>query len=261
MPDAAKIAAQLPLVTVVSDKAFAKGQTHHLLSDEKAELAGRETIPVKVEKLCELQPSQYFFASLAEPDFGVVGLAYSPEVESGLSGSANPYDTGGTLAQRCDPFGEISDEEIESRISELQGQTNSVISSWRLDLQKYLEDYYDTPNDYVLGKRPDVIPKDAHRDLPARFEENKADRRAYTWEVRVYQKLPIGENLEKLATDAGTFRAMQRATSQTNIPIRSHRRTSTSLWELLEKVKRFVEDIDTDAIHNMQKTIEEEVLS
>ena len=113
MPSESEIAKRLPLITVVPDAAFADEKTHHILSDRKAELVGAATMAVKLERLCDLEPSQYYFAALAEPDFGVIALVYSADIELNTRGSANPYDTGGTLSGACHPFAELDEDELQ----------------------------------------------------------------------------------------------------------------------------------------------------
>lgn len=261
MSNRGTVADKLPLVTVVPDKAFAGRRALHLLTDEKADLAGSETTALRFERLCGLEPAQYYFASLIEPDFGVVGLVYSPEIEKDQPGDAHPYDTGGTLDRACHPFDEMeSDQTLKESVEQLQNATHVRLTDWRKTAADYLEDFYSSPSDYVRGKRPDREPDDVHSLLPALFHENDGDRRAYTWEVRICEKLRLDQGLIRWGTDVGTRNALERMASDAPVPT-SSASGATRLWNRLDEINHVVDDVDTDALADLQRWLEAEMLS
>lgn len=255
MPTASEIARRLPLITVTKIISFEKGRTHHALSSVKPASIAR-----KVENLCEISPGKYYFAAIAVPDFGPIVLVYSPEAESDVSGSANPFDTGGTLVGRCRPFEDIEDDnERSERARELIRQTLQPLDTWRDVLEDYLERYYSDPEEYVRGTPPNIIPDDAHEDLPARFDQRPGDRRSFTWEVRLYEGRRIDEYLKCWATGRGTRTALMEAAAMTELPTTATPQQPT-LAQCLVRTEKIIRRTAPEACSALQARVEEEVL-
>lgn len=255
MPNASEVAQRLPLITVTTMISFEENRTHHALSTVNPDSTSRE-----VERLCELEPSKYYFASIAVPDFGPIVLVYSPEVEVDSDGSASPFDTGGTLVGRCLPFENIADdEERRERVRQLITETSTPLDEWRAALQNYLRRYYTDPQDYVNGAPPDSVPHDAPDDLPAQFSQRPGDRRSYTWEVRLYEERRIDEYLKCWATDRNTRTALMEQVAMTELPVSAKTQEST-LADRLDEVECVVERSSHETFNALQARVEEEVL-
>ncbi len=254
MPGAGEIARRLPLITVTTMEAFEENRAHHALSTVRPKSTARE-----VERLCAFEPSKYYFASIAVPDFGPIVLVYAPQVEDDSEGSATPFDTGGAFIGRCRPFDDFADDERRERVRRLVMETSAPLSEWRVTLENYLLLYYEDPHLYVTGAPPDTLPDDAPEDLPARYTQRSGDRRAYTWEVRLYEGRRMDEYLKCWATDRNTHIALMEQVAMTELPV-SARTQGLTLAQRLDKVECVVKRSAYETFDTLQARVEEEVL-
>jgi hypothetical protein len=255
MTSAADVASKIPLVTVVSLETFESHRDHHILSTVHPDSTARE-----IEKLCGLEPSKYFYAALVEPSFGGVALVYEPGMSSARAGTANPYDTGGTLAGKCLPFADIDDrDKRRERARSLLLETLWEVPGWRGALQEYLVEFYSDPDRYVRRRCPDRSLEDAPPDLPARHEAQDADPRAWTWEVRLYSEVSLVAHLSRWACDDGTVSRLKREASSSPIP-RDGQHGHTTVWRALAATPHITDIRRWDAFERLQESIEDEVL-
>jgi hypothetical protein len=129
-------------------------------------------------------PSLYFYVGFAHPDFGDAVLVYEPESFDANPGGATPFDTGGLYHQYIRADGVTTPDERRTYVA----RHEVGLDQWRAQFAAYLAAHFSTPAAYVRGDRP--IVDDASRRL-----STAADRRAWTWEVRLYRDHPAFDQL------------------------------------------------------------------
>lgn len=255
MLTAEEISRRVPLITVTSLKAFEENRTTHALSTVSPDSTARQ-----VEALCELEPSKYFFAALTEPSFGGIALVYGSDFAPDVSGSANPYDTGGTLKGHCLPFSDIADrQERERRVKQLLHATLTDVPGWRAALENYLSRFYSEAKQYIQHKKTDLEPDDAPTDLPALRESPEADPRAWTWEVRLYSRVSLIDNLNWWACDDATETRLRREASSTSLPVGAQSEEKT-IWQTLASTPNVVRMRKYEAFAVLTRKVQDEVL-
>ncbi|MBF0294860.1 MAG: hypothetical protein HQL96_06695 [Magnetococcales bacterium] len=146
-----------------------------------------------MEQACGLAPCVYLFAGYARP--GAVAFVYHPDLETDKQGEVSPFDTGGVYCGKCAPF---RGAKAASAAVALIQQTRVALSGWRAGFADYLRDYFAGEClIYAKGSPPDLTtsPGWGSPDLPARHAENRSDRAAWTWEVRLHESFPVTGHL------------------------------------------------------------------
>lgn len=178
-----------------------------------------------------------------------------------MTGTANPYDTGGTLKGHCRPFADIDGEdERRRRVRELLDAMLAAVPGWREDLEKYLTVFYSVPEAYVLHEKPNLQPEDAPADLPALHVSPEADPRAWTWEVRLYSRASLTDNLKQWACDDATESRLKREASSTSIPVGAVSDERT-IWQCLDETPHVVRVRKREAFEVLAQTVQDEVLA
>src|SRR5258708_7887434 len=99
---AGQVATSIPLIHV-SGKGVPFGRLvqeppHELPTSAHPEYYSDDTR--RAEQLLAFPCSAYFYAGRAIPEFGNVALAFAPECETGRTGSATPFDSGGLMHEK-----------------------------------------------------------------------------------------------------------------------------------------------------------------
>jgi hypothetical protein len=164
--------------------------------------ASKSAVARKAETELDLGDSLYFFAGHACPDFGDLVLAYEPDMADSAEGSATPFDTGGlseghVQAQALDT-GEEKAAYTRRHLVELR--------TWREDVEAYIAEYFPSKEAYVKGGKP------SRNDPSGRLHHpENHDRRAWTWEIRLWRDHPIEQSLRKAWCSRPYFRGIRLA--------------------------------------------------
>ena len=208
--------AKIPLVTTLSVKRAAADYLG-LTEDDR--------ISREVEQTFGFKRSRYFSAgrTYPPPRFGDVALVYSPSIEQNHTGSATPFDSGTIFHGYCAPFQSISDEaELVGRAKKLVASVNCSLDNWRISFACYLRAFYDSPRDYLEGKPPKTDREWGHSDLPANHIEDDnqstADWRAWSWEIRFYEKHRVADGLEAVACTRDAEDYLERRLRSSSLP-------------------------------------------
>lgn len=127
----------------------------------------------------------YFYAGYACPDFGDVVLAYAPSIARGRQGNATSFDTGGMFKRRIHGAGLTSDAERDSHVR----QDWCDLAQWETRFEQWIHTYFSSVEDYLSGTRP------LHDDPSGRLLHATNDRRAWTFEVRLHEDLPLFDDM------------------------------------------------------------------
>jgi hypothetical protein len=167
---ASKIAAKIHLVHVV------RGKFVDMILTPPAELnisvAGSQPNTRQAEETLNLGNCLYFYAGRALKRVGGVALAFNASCESGHTGDATPFDSGGLVGGR-----------IQSNLADEQAKINYCNSCrvdlqlWRQEFAKYLAAYFSQIGDYWEG-RP------AWNDAAGILLHPENTWQAWTYEVR-----------------------------------------------------------------------------
>ncbi len=196
MNDSSTKAERIPIVTTISARCASK---------RELPLTGDDRNTREVEEFFELQRSRYFGVgrTYLPEKFGDVALVYSPEIESRSTGSATPFDSGTIYWAHCHPLKKADESEQRSRARQLVDAVNRDLNSWRDSLAEYLDAFFGEPKGYLRSEEPDWDAEWGPEDLPAkdRFnaEDDNVDWRAWSWEVRLYNRHRISDGLVNVA--------------------------------------------------------------
>jgi hypothetical protein len=198
----------LPLVRT-EGKDFAEGLTlnaQSFIELPTLKRASKSDIARKAEAAFELGDCLYFFAGHACPDFGDLVLSYSSDMADAEEGSATPFDTGG-LSE-----GHIHADALdggEPRAPYVRRHTTEL-QTWRSQAAGYLVEHFPSEAAYVAGAVP------SRNDSSGRLQHPKNnDRRAWTWEVRIWRDHPIEHALLKAWVAADYFEGIRQALQNT----------------------------------------------
>jgi hypothetical protein len=131
----------------------------------------------RAEALLGLEPSVYFYAGRAHPDFGTLAMAFAPTCEAGRTGSATPFDTGGLVHPRRFIQVRLVPTDGEAERVEYGRSSEVPLSEWRDVFARVLAAYFPVELDYWQGG---PIPFDPE----GLYELNIGNWRAWTFEVR-----------------------------------------------------------------------------
>lgn len=131
-------------------------------------------------------PSLYFYAGYAHPDFGEAVLVYEPESFDRDPGGATPFDSGGFHHGYIRVRGVTSARARRAYVAE----HDVPLQEWRGRFSRYLAQHFESSVAYVRG-RPPIRDDRSHRLHDGR------DRRAWTWELRLYRDHPVMERLQR----------------------------------------------------------------
>jgi hypothetical protein len=131
----------------------------------------------RAEDLLGVPRSAYFYAGRAHPDFGNVAMVFAAGCETGHTGSATPFDTGGLVhPKRHIKLRLVPTDGEAERIQ--YGQASEIpLDRWRDVFAKVLAAYFDKAADYWLHRPKPYDPEGL-------YELNVDDWRAWTFEVR-----------------------------------------------------------------------------
>ncbi len=178
----------------------------------------------KVEEKCRLQPSRYFYAGKAHPDFGNIVIAYNADFDHQKRGEANPFDTGGVFLGHIHPFKNLPPEKRAKKACAVIDRTKTDIKKWRSDFDQFVLDFFgDNTRSYLEHDLP-TLPADSSwdEDLPVFDQENHRlpasnktnnlfprEWRAWAWEIRLTSKNADPTNhVLFICFDATTLRAI-----------------------------------------------------
>jgi len=140
----------------------------------------------RVEKtLLESRPgfglprSAYFYAGRAHPSFGNVALAFAADCETGHTGSATPFDTGGLLHPRRPIRLGLVPADGDAERAQYGKDSEIPLDRWRDVFAHVLAAYFDRASDYWAGRPKPLDPEGLY--------ELNDDWRAWTFEVRFSQ--------------------------------------------------------------------------
>ena len=157
----------------------------------------------EVEVQCGLPPSRYFYAGRADRQYGDIALAYRPSLETGHTGSANPFDSGDVYHQEINPVR----FDLERAIRLIR-ETLVSLSEWRREFVEFLRAYFPRLQAYFSGtpaRDGDWGPP----DLPARHPNDHW--RTWTWEVRLYEEHPVSQHLQAWAVTEHGYQTLTMA--------------------------------------------------
>lgn len=160
------------------------------------------------------EPSLYFYVGFSHPSFGDVVLVYEPESFDLDPGGASPFDTGGFHLDYIVVAGMTAPGKrayVDSH--------SAPLSTWRGQFARYITDHFASASAYVQGHRPT-------EDDPTHRLRDATDRRAWTWELRLYRDHPAFDRLRKayLSHDyAEEIRELLRAGDPRNLEVWSRR--------------------------------------
>jgi hypothetical protein len=166
----------------------------------------------RAESLLGLSPSVYFYAGRAHPSFGWVALAFAAGCETGHTGSATPFDTGGLvhpdpktrIKLRLDP----ADGEAE-RVE--YGRTSEIhLAQWRDVFSRVLAAHFASELDYWMGRPQPFDPEGLY--------ELNSDWRAWTFEIRFHEGQPIHDRAAWCADEPTMELLRRRLDSQAATP-------------------------------------------
>ena len=136
---------------------------------------------------------------------GAIGdavLYFDPSAEKGQLGGASPFDSGALegTRPRLRPWDQAS---VATRWK-LFEQYAVTLSGWRADFTQWLAISYDAPDRYLdtgpnrweAGQPdrlvpPEILEHNGARGVARYGQQNCADRRAWTWEIRIAGSLPF----------------------------------------------------------------------
>jgi hypothetical protein len=162
--------------------------------------ASKSARTLQAEGLLELGDCLYFFASHACPSFGDLVLAYSAEMADTDQGSATPFDTGG-LAHDFIQADTLDGGESRNRYNRRHAVE---LHEWRVAAAAHIHEYFSSRDAYVLGERPT-----RNDDSGRLLHPGNDDRRAWTWEVRIWRDHPIEQALQKAWASADFFEGIR----------------------------------------------------
>lgn len=190
----------IPLIRT-EGKPFVSGPTlsaERFLDLPDLQRASKTALTLQAEAALDLGDCLYFFAGHACPDFGEVVLVYEGDIADAGAGSATPFDTGGfhlgKVRYRATP-GE-SEKEYCKRHSR-------PLVEWRSEAQAYIDEYFESSAQYVLGAGPQKDDPSGRLGIPGN------ERRAWTWEVRIHRDHPIELGLRRVWMSAEYYEAVR----------------------------------------------------
>lgn len=151
----------------------------------------------RAEVLLGLEPSAYFYAGRAHPDFGNVGLAFAAGCEGGHSGSATPFDTGGLVHPNRHikvHLGAPRPVDDEAALVEYGRASEIPLDRWRDAFARVLAAYFADATAYWTG-RPSPYDPDGLYSL-------NDECRAWTFEVRFHEGQSIHDRAAWCADEA-----------------------------------------------------------
>jgi len=155
----------------------------------------------RAESLLGLSPSAYFYAGRAHPKFGPVALAFAPSCETGHTGSASPFDTGGLLHENRYVDVQLDPADCETERAAYGRASEIPLNQWRDVFGRVLAAYFATELDYWQGRpRP--------YDLQRLYELN-SHWRAWAFEVRFFEGQSIYDRAAWCA-DEDTMASLRR---------------------------------------------------
>jgi hypothetical protein len=141
------------------------------------ECEARDQAARQAEHAFGFQPSLYFFAGIAHPDFGDVVLAYHPEPSTTLDGSSTTFDTGGMHLGLIKGHGLSTPADRKAYLDE----DLCALDAWRARASNWIEEHFDSIDVYL---EPDGRPN--HTDPDDRLGHAENERRAWAVEVRLH---------------------------------------------------------------------------
>lgn len=123
---------------------------------------------------------------------GDAALWFHPDAEKDAKGGANPFDTGGLEKAMLRPWdANTLDERHAFYVS-----TESPVPGWRSAFEAWLRASYSDPKRYLesdQNRMDSGCPDQPDPHGLAAVNKGSSDRRAWTWEVRFFERLPFDE--------------------------------------------------------------------
>lgn len=119
---------------------------------------------------------------------GDAAIWFHPDAETGASGGANPFDTGGLEKGKLRPWDARSLDERHA----FYVNTESPVPGWRSAFEAWLRAAYTDPRRYLESDKGRVnsgFPDKGDPHGLAAANKGTSDRRAWTWEVRFADRL------------------------------------------------------------------------
>lgn len=193
-----------PLVRA-EGKAFAEGlalSAEAFIDLPALQRASKSDVARAAERDFDLGDCLYFFAGHACPDFGGLVLAYAADMADADEGSATPLDTGGLS------LGLVHAKTLDAGESRAEYCRKLAVklAGWRQEAAAYIAEYFSSMPDYVTGVAP------VRDDPTGRLQHpNNDDRRAWTWEVRIWRDHPIDRALRRAWASSDYFEGIRQA--------------------------------------------------
>lgn len=145
----------------------------------------RDQIARDAERRYGLGACLYFYAGYACPEFGTVVLAYHPTLADGRSGNASSFDTGGMFK------GYIQGTALNTEADRdaLVAADLCALGLWETRLTDWVSTHFSSLDDYLNNERPRMD------DPSGRLLHPRNDRRAWTFEVRLHDDVPLFDHL------------------------------------------------------------------
>lgn len=194
-----RLAARMPLSHFPASTRFADWQRWTSLTSVHAR-GSVAAEPTRHREFKQLEDTHVFFfagpcAYTRSGALGDTALWMHPDVEGGASGGASPFDTGALETGRLRPWHTASND---ARWAVHQSRAHAL-PVWRGQFATWLDEVYNAPETYIetsRGRRASGDP-DKGPDPDGVFASNGprdpsgADRRAWTWEVRLADKVAL----------------------------------------------------------------------
>jgi hypothetical protein len=150
------------------------------------EREARDQVARDAEREFGMEPSLYFFAGIAHPDFGDVVLAYHPEPSTTLGGGATTFDTGGMYLGRIKGRGLATAADRRAYVA----GDRCALDAWRVRASRWIDDHFASVDAYL---EPDGRPSAC--DPHDRMGHIENERRAWAFEVRLHEDRGLFEDL------------------------------------------------------------------